>query len=273
MEKPSHRIRNSHWRRGKRGPSTPGRNKFKLLALIVLTAALLACLGYYFLRPLFFPAHHFFLVSAPPEYREELLLPDHPFPEGVAWISSSIRLDKSADSGADEFAESLGRHLDQPCSGTVIRRRDRVSVYIRAHGATFNNEPYLLFCDFDGFSDDSTDQQGCMLVDELLKSVDQCAAGVKLLILDVGHLWSDPWMGVIGNDFPDLLKDRVKRFEPERPFGVLVACNPGEICHVSWPDRQSVFGFYVNEGLRGHADPEKCGGNGGGLVGLCELLH
>ncbi|HEX4149454.1 MAG TPA: hypothetical protein VHY20_10715, partial [Pirellulales bacterium] len=95
----------------------------------------------------------------------------------------------------------LGKHLDQAAGdgpGVLI-------VYIAAHGVCLGDSGYLLCGNFDA----SRPADGRISVRELISMLSRAPGHTKLLILDTGRLTLDPRMGVLVNDFPDLLKREV----------------------------------------------------------------
>ena len=130
-------------------------------------------------------------------------------------------------------------------------------------GTADKPEAYLLCSDFDsakGIID------GGLPVKDFLKQVSECQALVKVVILDAGHLPTEPRLGVFVNEFPELLKEAVKATE-DRNLWVLSANSMHESSHVAHGHRQSIFNYFVVEGLTGAADRNPKDG----VIDLAEL--
>ena len=90
----------------------------------------------------------------------------------------------------------------------------------------------------------------------VLGAVADCKAPNKLLILDLGKPLADPRLGVLANDVATQLQKALEQREANNqlPFWVLTPCQRDQVA-LPWEDRQhSAFGYYLAEGLRGHAD-------------------
>jgi hypothetical protein len=88
---------------------------------------------------------------------------------------------------------------------------------------------------------------------ELLKAVRDCPSRNKLLLLDLAHPVADPRLGVLADDVAEHLETAVKEVK-DRGLWVLSACAPGQVALPLEDARMSVFGYYLNVGLRGAAD-------------------
>jgi hypothetical protein len=87
---------------------------------------------------------------------------------------------------------------------------------------------------------------------EFLQDLKGCPSKQKLLLLDVMRPVADPRLGVLVNDAADRVQDAVAKVDdPGRV--VISACSPGQVSLTSEDLRQSVFTFYLVEGLRGAA--------------------
>ena len=125
-------------------------------------------------------------------------------------------------------------------------------------GASFKSESgfdgYLLCADFDTFkSEGDRGIAGYLKVTDFLKQVSDCQAGQKIVILDAGHLPTEPRLGVIVNEFPDRLAEAVK-LTGDPNLWVLSANSMHETSHVAHASHQSVFSHLVVRGLTGEAD-------------------
>src|SRR5262249_61454546 len=68
--------------------------------------------------------------------------------------------------------------------------------------------------------------------------------------------FADPRLGVFGNDVADRLQDALEKRQGESSlsFPVLCCCTRGQVPLI-WEEKQrSAFGYFLDEGLRGHAD-------------------
>ncbi len=88
---------------------------------------------------------------------------------------------------------------------------------------------------------------------EVLEALAACPAREKLLVLDVMAPRTDARLGLIANDLGAAVQDDLRSVaDPNRL--VLCACSPGEVSLASEDLRRTVFGYYLEEGLRGAAD-------------------
>ncbi|HEY5313145.1 MAG TPA: hypothetical protein VIK18_11525 [Pirellulales bacterium] len=147
----------------------------------------------------------------------------------------------------------LNANLDQPDEMLVI--------YVAAHGVSVADSAYLLCGNFDA----ARPAAGRIPLRELLTVISRAPADNKLLLLDVGRVTYDPRLGVLVNDFPELLAREVAALG-DPTLWVLSATSSGERSHVSSASQRSVFGFYLEQAFGGAADS-----NADGAIGLGEL--
>lgn len=126
---------------------------------------------------------------------------------------------------------------------------DVLILYACAHGISEAGFGYLLCANFDA----ARASEGRIALSELISAVSRAPARTKLLLLDAGRLRSDPRLGVLVNDFPSQLAGEVVA-SGDPNLWVLSATSAGEYSHVSAASERSVFGYYVEQGLRGSAD-------------------
>jgi hypothetical protein len=88
---------------------------------------------------------------------------------------------------------------------------------------------------------------------KILQSLRECPAPHKLLLLDVMRPLAGPRLGVLVDDVAERV-ETVLREVPDDKRVVLCACSPGQVALASEELGQSVFGYYLKEGLRGWAD-------------------
>jgi hypothetical protein len=144
---------------------------------------------------------------------------------------------------------------------------DNVLVYIKAHGVSLNGAPYLLDASFA-----LRGRSGRLSIDKLLESVAESPARIKLLVLDTGHLESDPRMGMLANEFTHLVVKAVARRPASDNVWVLTSNSLFERAQVSLKDQRSAFCYYLAEGLKGAADGVLSDVESDGLVQLDELF-
>lgn len=171
-------------------------------------------------------------------------------------------LDLSELQEADKIAD-LGQRL----SAKKIGRKDVLVVYLSACGVSDGDAPLLLCRDYDLESKDLARYP----VDKLLSGMQQSDAGTKLLVLDTGWIISDPRLGMVLNEFPRLLLDRVQRWQ-DPTLWVLLTSSLEQSPQFLPAERRTVFGRGFVDGLRGAADSRDHGGNGDGFVSLDELF-
>jgi len=104
-------------------------------------------------------------------------------------------------------------------------------------------------------------------LNEVLEKLQDCHAGHKLLILDTMRPLADPRLEVLSNNVASRIAHELQELKDPRLL-VLLSCSPGQVSLTSEDLGRSVFGFYVEEGLRGWADA-----NGDGHVSARELAE
>jgi len=143
----------------------------------------------------------------------------------------------------------------------VTGRGDVLIVYAVAHGLTQDNDAWLLASG----ADSQSPFGGRYRLASLLAQLRECEAATKLLVLDAGRIEYDPLRGLLDNDFPEQLVERVEELGDPTIF-VLCSHAAGQRSHLSPALRRSVFGYFVASGLKGAADS-----NGNRAVDLAEL--
>ena len=162
-------------------------------------------------------------------------------------VDVSVRdLDVQEAGRIEGLAESL--------AALRIKKGDALIVFVSAQGISQDGTAYLLYEDYEVGPDSSLRYP----VPVLFESIQACESKVKLLILDCGNIVSDTRLGLLLNEFPRLLEDVVSKW-PDPKLWVLASHSLCEASNVSFPDRRSIFGRSVVEGLRGHADGEGTG--------------
>ncbi|HND52754.1 MAG TPA: caspase family protein, partial [Pirellulaceae bacterium] len=126
---------------------------------------------------------------------------------------------------------------------------DVLILYLAAHGVAWDGEAFLLCQNFDP----ANAEAGRFPVATLLRQLAESSAGVKLLLLDAGRIDYEPRLGLVANDFPDMLTSAVERAGDSRLW-VLSSHASMQRAHVDPARRTSVFGAAVAHGLDGAAD-------------------
>lgn len=141
-------------------------------------------------------------------------------------------------------------------------KEDSVLVYFSGHGFRGKDGTlYLAPLDYDPKDPASKG----VSVQWLREQIAQCKAGLKLLILDACHAGSEK-----GNDD----SAGVTAADLGRPFAdlegvVTLASSTGDEKSIIWDEmEQSLFSWWLNQGLKGHADA-----NGDGKVTIDELYE
>jgi hypothetical protein len=90
---------------------------------------------------------------------------------------------------------------------------------------------------------------------EILRLLRDCKADHKLLVLDIMRPFVAPRYGVLADDVATRAEALVKHAtEQDRKLLVLSACSAGQTAFESEQLGHSVFGYYMEQGLRGAAD-------------------
>jgi len=164
----------------------------------------------------------------------------------------------SIDATSRQGLEQLGKRLQ-----TLGLEDDSVLIlYVSAQGASRDGKAYLAASDVGRRTG-----RGWCDMNRLLDSLSQCPGQLKLLILDSGTLVSDPYLGMLVNDFNALLEQQLAQRKVE-PLWVLLSHGPFEVSQTLPARQRSLFGWSVEQGLLGAADGEDAGGNGDGVISL-----
>ena len=83
-----------------------------------------------------------------------------------------------------------------------------------------------------------------------------CPSRKKLLILDIMRPSADARLGVLTNDVANSVHAILRDEEKDLPFLVLSPCSAGQVAQVSEELGLSVFAYYLDQGLHGHADAD-----------------
>ena len=149
---------------------------------------------------------------------------------------------------ADNQLVALGERL------TDDRTVDVLVAYVAAHGVVVDGEACLLSQDYRA----SPSTAGRVPLSLLFDQLDRSPAATKVLIIESGPLQTNARQGVAYNDFSGLLQkeaeQRNRNKRGERSIWVLHSHARFERSHYARSLQRSVFGFFVERGLRGAAD-------------------
>jgi hypothetical protein len=228
--------------------------------LTILGLLLLGLLAWMLWWWLLLPAVHF--VALPIVGYDLLAVPPLKFPaEDVEAFSRLPRRGEAvvlADLQTSQAIATVNNRLQ----GLAARHGDTLIFYLRGYGMSDDGKAWVLCSDYLRTADG-----GRFPLADLLGQIERCPAAKKLLILDTGELPADPRLGMIVNEFAQLLEAEVRRVN-DRGLWVLVSHRPLEAPHVSETADRTAFGYFVTEGLAGAADR-----NGDGTVELHELVE
>lgn len=168
--------------------------------------------------------------------------------------SLNVHLDASVTS-AGRISEWLAGLRGDGGPGSVrLRKHDALIVYLAAHGVSWGSGESatagLLGSEFHPPAE-ANGKVDLVSIDEILSAVESASAGRKLLVLDAGCLDRDPALGMLVNEFPSLLKEKIGNYND---VWVLVSHDLFEKSHGAYRDRQNVFAHFVTRGLAGEAD-------------------
>jgi len=247
------------WRgRAAKTQTTPSARWGSRVLLTLFCLGLLSLFVWLIVWWIFLPTVHFAylpvvdydVLAAPPvRFVEE----DMQALAGVAPHRAAVVLSDLQTSAA---MPTLTRRLE----GCQTPGKDTLVLYVAGHGIAEDGTAYLLCSDFL-----RQDAPGRYPLSELISEIAAFPADLKLLVLDAGRLPYDARMGVLVNEFSRLLEDVLKQQRDPRLW-VLSANRVFETSHVSSSARQSPFGYYVAEAIRGGADRD-----GNARVDLAEL--
>jgi hypothetical protein len=188
-------------------------------------------------------------------------------PKPFSWLSGVLHLKHEPIELRTDTA--WDRPLDRVDEKTVV-------LFLALHGGSDGRGAYLLTQDADPLAPDAepADDAGAgrrnrLRLTEVLDRLAQLPAGKnKVLILDATQVTADWSQGMLHNDFARAVQDLEPRVKQIPNLIVLSASGPDQRSWVSDDLRQSVFGYYVVEGLRGAADA-----NGDGRINAWELYQ
>jgi hypothetical protein len=225
-------------------PSKGGR-VFAALAIILAIIATIVALILW-ARPVHEPEFHTISVT---EYTNKLI----PVNGWAQQDSNTLkaRFDRSTKAYASQELDAFRRELKS--LKTKVVADDGLILHMSALALDVNGEVYLLAAD----ADPEGGEPGTlgMALSEVLTLVRDIKVGRKLLVLDIMRPTADPRLGVLFNDVAERTQTAVEAaLETDPALLVLLPCMPGQLALTSEDMGMSVLGFYLDEGLRGHAD-------------------
>ena len=242
------------WRPEEKGKSKP---RWKKRLAILSVFLLLAAGVWLFFNLLIQPIRHpntFLLLARSDNLKSWSVAPIHFADDDLRnFLSVEPAL---AQQSQETFAEPIELVANGEISGIQnrlneldISSKDVLILFVAAHGLVIDQEACLVSQGFDPGAKGA----GTFSVKSLLRTVSQSSAKTKLLILDSGQQPVDSRLGVIAKQFPSLLRDAVATLD-EKDVWVLSSNDTGQRALVSESDRRSVFSYFVQQGLMGHAD-------------------
>ncbi len=243
----SHSSSGRGWRRSQR-PDEDARKKTKVIGRVIFTLLALGLLALLvgWLWWLFFARQTRLACVSVEQYHPASIAPIPFGDEDVRAISFPSPL------GNEEVRSlhSLQTATSLQTLATQIDARggDAVVLYLSVQGVSSDGSAYLLGTDFL-----TRPASGRIKLDDLLEETSRLPGKLKLLILNVSHVSSDPRLGMIVNQFPRLLAAAVEKNQDPNLW-VLAANGPLQTSRVSYSEGLSAFGFFVSQGLRGAAD-------------------
>ncbi len=182
--------------------------------------------------------------------------------QGLDELGKEAHLTSFKFSGPQELQRALSDEL-----ANSVHSRDRMLLYLSAHGIGDGGEPYVLLSQYQ-----SGKTTGRYKISELLSDLKKSSqASAKILLIDVGRTEADPRLGVVANEFPRLVEQEVAKAGVDSSIWVILSNSQFEQSHISYGGRRSIFNYFITEGLRGGADEAKTG-NQDREINLLELF-
>jgi hypothetical protein len=213
--------------------------------IFILLACILALLGViaawlFFIHPFHAPQLISFALT---EYRSDL------YPVNAFALHDSAALRAHFEGAIDAHDNQAKQQLEDRLDGFLKKATDSALVVHLSGFARVNNGTLFLL-PADARPGDPT---SWLAMDEVLRRLRDCKAPHKLLILDIFRSLDDPRRGTLPDDIAGAFRDLFTS-RSQGKLLVLCACSPGQLSLVSEELAQSVFGYYLDQGLRGHAD-------------------
>jgi hypothetical protein len=125
-----------------------------------------------------------------------------------------------------------------------------VVVHLSAHAVNRGGKVYLL----PGLADPDN-PASWLALDDVLAAFAR-GNSPRLLLLDLAHPIADAHAGLLADDVAAAIHEELSAAEKDGklPFLVLTACKAGEVANASVDLQRSIFGFFIEQALLGHAD-------------------
>jgi hypothetical protein len=203
------------------------------------------------------PVRTAYLVLAGATYYEDLTVPHNAYGweslRGVSGWARNTGLASWWGSGKPRLSSDQPQELGAKTAWYEDLEKGfkekTVVLFLSLHGASDSQGAYLLL--------DDPQEHSRVPLEEVLDRLGRLPEKTsKVLILDATQVTADWALGMLHNDFVRKLKDLDKRIEEIPNLIVLSASDEGERSWVSEEWRQTIFGHYVLEGLKGAADAD-----------------
>jgi hypothetical protein len=231
-------------------PKRPIARKAKLAGVFLAMAAVVG--GIIAVILWLWPAKPIYVVLIGAGYEQNLAIPHNVYGmEGLNGIEELFK-DKEKLARLDRFQQptSWQRAIQEFKSGG---KEKTIVLYFAMHGGADSNGPYLLFNNKAPEKDDKS----LLRIDQLLKELERLPGDKKkLLILDATQISHCPRL-MVANEFSRKLKELNSAIKKIDNLVVLNASDDNQRSWTSDEWRQSAFGHYLQEGLKGGADNGK----------------
>ncbi len=252
------------WRPGQQQPPAKGRPRSAkrrqitaaAVVMLALAGAVIALL--FLIRPAQTP---YFLTIPITEYKARQY-PPNPL---ARQDSNALERHFLQDRRNNAFQSQERHEVLKELQNLQTRKEAAVVVHLRALALSRGSDVFLL--PGDARPDDPATWLKFV---EVLQLIRQCPARHKLLILDIMQPLLDPRLGVLTSDVAEKAEAIIQSGD-DQDLLVLCACSPGQVSLVSEEVNLSVFGYYLDQGLRGHADGYGPEGKQDGRVTVKEL--
>lgn len=244
-------------------PPSPSRRRRKILVVVIAMLALAGtAIG---LVILFHTYHGPDLRAVPITQYENAHLPANPLAVedgkalGKYFHDPDLAL---AHQGGDLLIRKFRDFTDLPSKRPLV-------FHLSAYAIALPRGVYVLPADAS-----PDDPRNWCAVADLLGGLKASSAAHKLVLLDLMKPMADPRLGRLNDDIAGrLLPALLEAVKKDSTLWILCSCSEGQVAHVSEEMGQSVFAFYVGEGLRGHADGYNNDGRPGRVVTVRELAQ
>lgn len=168
--------------------------------------------------------------------------------------------------GAQTLSSQQRYSLMEQLASLIERSpNDDVIVYVCAYAALGPQGICILPADAD-----LDDPQTWLPLRTVLTNLARCPAQRKLIVLDICWPIASPRQGLISTDLASAIPAELAAVEDSKRL-VLTCCSAGQVALVSPVLKQSVFGYYLVQGVQGAADGYNAGGIRDGRVSVREI--